>query len=830
MARHWMVTFLMFAAALGGRAALFGESRTLSNSIPTPSVGKQGPGRLEVIGGAGGPTGSCPLKHTEVKAEISGFLSRVHVTQEFENPFPEKIEAVYTFPLPQQAAVDDLRIAVGQRTIRGIIKRREEAVAIYEAARREGHVAALLNQERPNIFTQAVANIMPGEQIQVMISYVETLRYENGTYEFVFPMVVGPRYIPGSAAIGKRGGGWSPDTDQVPDASRITPPVMPEGIRTGHDLSFEISLDAGVPIEGLRSIQHVVEIARPSATSATVRLKDGAVVPNKDFILKYDVAGSKVQDALLSHRSSRGGFFSLILQPPERVGVRDVTPKELVFVLDTSGSMSGFPIEKAKETMNLALQGLYSQDTFNLITFSGDTSILFPQPVPATPANLKRAQAFLASREGGGGTEMMKAIRAALEPSDAQDHVRIVCFMTDGYVGNDMEIISEVQKHPNARVFSFGIGSSVNRYLLDKMAACGRGEAEYVMLSDDGSEAARRFHERVRNPLITDLAVDWGNMPVADIYPEAIPDLFSAKPIVVTGRYSGPWNGTIRLTGKQAGRKFARVLPVALAGSDARHDVLATLWARKHIEYLMDMDLAGIQQATPRRDIQEAITQTGLDYRLMTPYTSFVAVEELTVTDQGSPRRIEVPVEMPEGMKWEGVFGVRSELDKSMSNQVYTARPTISQRSAGGKAGGVPGGIPGGVIGGVISDSASIPPPPEAGLGSGRESDRIRGDFPAEQRLDPPASKLHSEVANLIDRLKRKVPIQSQEARFVKGDRAELRITLVSKSKAALEKLKELGFEVIANPRGSNFVLGRLPLDRLEALAKLEFIRYIAPM
>src|SRR5437764_7262892 len=237
---------------------------------------------------------------------------------------------------------------------------------------------------------------------------------------------------------------------------------------------------------------------------------------------------------------------------------------ELVFVLDTSGSMSSFPIEKAKETMRLALDNLYPADTFNLITFSGDTRILFPQPVPATPENLKKAQAFLAESSGSGGTEMMKAIKASLDPSDAQDHVRIVCFMTDGEVGNDFEIISEIQKHPNARVFAFGIGSSINRFLLDKMAEEGRGEVEYVSLSDDGSAAARRFHERVRSPLLTDISIDWNGLPVADVYPKRIPDLFSAKPVVLTGRYTGAGRGVIRLKGKMSGRDFVRDISVHL--------------------------------------------------------------------------------------------------------------------------------------------------------------------------------------------------------------------------------------------------------------------------
>src|SRR5437660_4303992 len=469
-------------------------------------------GSLQVVDPNGAPKAVCPLKHTDVKAEISGFLARATVTQEFENPFKEKIEAVYTFPLPQNAAVDDMTMLVGDRTVRGKILRREEAQAVYEAAKTNGQTASLLNQERPNIFTQSVANILPGEQIRITVSYVETLKYEDGSYEFVFPMVVGPRYIPGNATGAQpnsMGDGLAPDADRVPDTSRITPQPVPEGMRVGHDVSIDLTLDAGVPIDGLNSRMQEVDVERPDDHRAHIRLKDQATIPNKDFIFRYDVAGQKISDALLTHSTANGGFFTLILQPPERVTVEDVTPKELIFVLDTSGSMSGFPIEKAKETMKLALDNLYPYDTFNLITFSGDEHILFPEPVPATKDNLAKAQAFLESRTGGGGTEMMKAIKASMDPSDAQDHVRIVVFMTDGYVGNDMEIIGEVQKHPNARVFSFGIGSSVNRFLLDGMAKYGRGEVEYVGLNDDGSAAAKRFHERIRNPLLTDISIDW---------------------------------------------------------------------------------------------------------------------------------------------------------------------------------------------------------------------------------------------------------------------------------------------------------------------------------
>ena len=386
--------------------------------------------RLDRPGGR--PFADFPLKHTAVNAEISGMLARVTVVQEFHNSFSETIEAVYAFPLPHEAAVDKMTMLVGERLIQAEIKRRDDARSIYERARDSGQAAGLLEQERPNIFTQSVANILPGDNIKITISYVEVLKYEEGNYEFVFPMVVGPRYIPGYPT-GRQGGGWSPDTSRVPDASRITPPVTPTGTRAGHDVSIEVTLDAGLPIGYLGSKTHEIDLQRLNTNQALVRLRHRDVIPNKDFILRYDIAGQAIGAAVLAHRSSRGGFFTLIVQPPERITAADVSPKELIFVLDTSGSMSGFPIEKAKEAMKIALDGLNPQDTFNLITFSGDTAILFPEPVPASPENLRMAQLFLQSRSGSGGTEMMRAIRAALETSERSGRMRIVCFMTDGW-------------------------------------------------------------------------------------------------------------------------------------------------------------------------------------------------------------------------------------------------------------------------------------------------------------------------------------------------------------------------------------------------------------
>jgi TonB family protein len=297
---------------------------------------------------------------------------------------------------------------------------------------------------------------------------------------------------------------------------------------------------------------------------------------------------------------------------------------------------------------------------------------------------------------------MMSAIRAALAPSDEQDHVRIVCFMTDGEVGNDMEIISEVQKHPNARVFAFGIGSSTNRFLLDKMAEHGRGEVEYVTLEDDGSAAARRFHERVRNPLLTDIEIDWAGLPIADVYPKRLPDLFSAKPLILTGRYTSAARGVIRLRGNLAGQNFVKEIPVELPESQTEHDSLATLWARTRIDDLMSQDFAGIQNDDPQPDVREAITQLGLEYRLMTQFTSFVAVEEMTVTDGGQPRRIDVPVEMPEGVSRDGVFGA-GDIDLQVKER---GKQQIQINGGGSGFGGIAVNVRAG------DRSASYPPPP----------------------------------------------------------------------------------------------------------------------
>ena len=815
--------------------------------------------------------GTCPLKTTAVKADISGFLARVTVKQEFENSFTTPIEAVYVFPLSHKGAVDRMTMTVGTRVIRGKIMRREEARATYEAAKTEGKTAALLDQERANIFTQSVANIMPGESVVVEISYVETLRYEDGAYEFVFPMTVGPRYIPGG----------------VKDAALIKPPVAL--MRAGHDISVEVDLNAGVPVEEIRSTSHDIVQTNLTPANAKVTLRSEKVIPNKDFILRYDVTGKRIEDAVLAHRDPRGGFFTLMLQPPDKIATEDRTPKEIVFVLDTSGSMSGFPIEKAKEAMKLSLDGLYPDDTFNLVTFAGDTHILFDKPVPATAANLEKAQAFLATREGGGGTEMMKAIKAALDASDSQTHLRIVCFMTDAFVGNDDQIVAEIQRHPKARVFSFGIGSSVNRSLLDRMAEAGRGEVEYVALEDDGSKAAKKFYERVRTPLLTDLSIEWNGLPVADIYPAKLTDLFSAKPVIVHGRYTKGGSGTIKLRGLVAGQTYERDITVNLPESQPANDVLAALWARTRID---DITADRLKAATPLKgaELDKQVENLGLEFRLMTSFTSFVAVEDRVVNQNGKPVTIQVPVEIPAGVRRETTVGDSQEVVNVVGGggggggrvatlpvatrqtsqlmtmsagavtatvEVTSSQPVINTtdsslttiikvedepRSSKTRSRKSPRPSKGTVSGSGTGSGSGVGYGSGSGRGSGSGSGMGSGDGAAPAPVKKPQpmtpeqirdarlkEKLHAWLYAVVGRLaKGDAQAAASEALFVRDGKAEVRIVLATRSAEVLEKLKAAGLEVTSD-KGKNEVTGRISLTQLAALAELDEVKLILP-
>jgi Ca-activated chloride channel homolog len=831
-------------------------------------------GSLKIISKDGSAKSTCPLRHTEVRGAISGFLARVTVTQAFENTATQKIEAIYTFPLPDNAAVDDMTIQIGNRTVRGVIRKREEARAIYEQAKRTGHVAALLDQERPNIFTQSVANILPGEQVTVTISYLQTLEYEAGAYQFVFPMVVGPRYIPGQP-IGKQTGGWAPDTNKVPDASKITPQVTPRATRAGHDISIELAIDAGVPLVQLSSSSHKIEVDRTGASSANVKLRNLSEIPNKDFILKYDVAGEQISDAILSQGDSQivskakgvaGGYFTLILQPPAQLPESDITPKELVFVLDTSGSMMGLPIEKAKDLINHALDELYPGDTFNLITFSGDTRVLFPEPVYPTAENIRKEREALNAQHGYGGTEMMKAIRAALVPSDSQDHLRVVCFLTDGYVGNDLEIIGEVQRHPNARVFAYGIGTAVNRFLIESMAKAGRGDFEVVTVNGNVDAAAHRLYQRLRSPVLTDISIDWHGLPVSDVYPRNIPDLFTGKPLVLSGRYTNATSGTITIHGKRAGDDFTREIPVHFNSTTSDGGIVSAFWARRKIDDLMSQDWAGLQTGNVQPEVQKDITQLGLTYKLMTQFTSFVAVEDRVVSTNGKPQTVEVPVEMPDGVSYQGIFegdekqfnrltmyarlgssgraaGTHNAMVMQMAPMAGMAPASIASGSGGGAGGGVYNGVP----------APPVPPPSKQELAKAHknsldedvgyiitdeERSAFHGATTGKLTESSPSrdAKAASDRALLESKLSPAILAgfdcwknQAKDCKLALDGTIEIQVFLTKDPTAVLEQLKAAGLQLSQVRSKDKVVTGRIPLQKLTAVASLDTVTFVAP-
>ncbi|MHC4328521.1 MAG: VIT domain-containing protein [Planctomycetota bacterium] len=587
-----------------------------------------------------------PLKHTDVKGQISGYIATVNVTQQFHNPYDQKIEAVYVFPLPQNAAINEFIMTIGKRRIRGIIRERKEAERIYQEARRQGHVASLLTQERPNIFTQKVANIEPSKQIDVNIKYFNTLAYVDGWYEFVFPMVVGPRFNPpgftegvGAVARGKAG-----ISGQKTEVQYLKP-----GERSGHDISLAVDIDAGVRIEKVACSSHVISNSSATSEKRTIKLSSLDSIPNKDFVLRYKVAGKTVKSALVTHRDKRGGFFTLMLYPPENLSYLKRAPMEMIFVLDCSGSMSGKPIAKAKQAITRALRKLQPNDTFQVIRFSNNASKLGPNPVPATPANIRKGLRYVESLRGSGGTMMIEGIKAALDFAHDPRRFRMVSFMTDGYIGNEAEILAEVHRRlGESRIFSFGVGSSINRYLLDRMAKLGKGAVAYVGPDDSAGEVVDKFYERISHPALTDVTIDWGNMQVADMYPHRIPDLFVGRPIIVTGRFKGRRNTAIRVSGKVGDLTQDIDIPVNLGDSAAMHPGIACVWARKKIETLGNQTT---YDSNP--DLPGEIRQVALEYGLMSSYTAFIAVDSSRKTAGDHGITVAVPVPVPDGVRYE---------------------------------------------------------------------------------------------------------------------------------------------------------------------------------
>jgi Ca-activated chloride channel homolog len=596
------------------------------------------------------------LKRTEVKAKIAGNISRVEVVQKFENPFPESLEAVYVFPLPDEAAVDDMEIKIGTRTIKADIKRRDEALEIYQKARDQGRTAGLLEQERDNIFTQSLANIKPGEKIEVTIRYTESLKFAGGDYEFVFPTVVGPRYI----------------SRNTTDADRIHPPVLFPGTRSGHDIAVSVEIDAGVAIGDVRSTSHQITTDR-NGNIVQVQLANSDTIPNKDLILRYRVAGENTRATVLTQSDKRGGHFATYLIPALNYKTNEIVPKDVVFLMDTSGSQQGDPLVKSKELMRRFIQGFNPNDTFTIIDFANTAQALSTTPLANTTQNRQLAINYIDKLQANGGTELLNGIQAVMNfPAAATGRLRSIVLITDGYIGNENEVLALVQRSlkPGNRLYSFGVGSSVNRFLLNRLAEVGRGTSQVIRQDEPSGFVAEKFFRQINSPVLTNIQISWEGMgEKPEIYPIAPPDLFASQPLVLFGKKSDRTNGQLRIRGTQAGGKaYEQILPVnfAQAGggrqrestsvaatvTDFGNPAVAQLWGRSRIKDLMNQMFGG-----ETKSLVEAVTNTALTYHLLSEYTAFVAVsEEVRVEPDGSSRRVQVPVELPQGVSYEGIF------------------------------------------------------------------------------------------------------------------------------------------------------------------------------
>ncbi|MFB2897824.1 VIT domain-containing protein [Aerosakkonemataceae cyanobacterium BLCC-F50] len=604
-----------------------------------------------------------PLKHTEVQAKIAGNISRVEVTQTFENPFTTTLEAVYIFPLPDEAAVDDMLIRIGDRTIKGNIKKRQEAQQIYEQAKKQGRTAGLLEQERDNIFTQSLANIKPGEQIDVIIRYSDSLKFTAGNYEFVFPMVVGPRYIAGTAIEDNTiGGGSAPapmmqnqDTDLVPDASRLNAPILPPGTRSRHDINVVVEIDAGVEIRNVYSPSHQIQITQ-SNQIVRVNLAGGDTIPNKDLILRYQVAGDDTQTTVLTQSDERGGHFAVYLIPAIEYKPNQMLAKDVVFLIDTSGSQSGAPLMQCQELMRRFINGLNPNDTFSIIDFCDTTQQLSPVPLANTAQNRSLAINYINRLNASGGTELLRGIRAVLNfPVTDSGRLRTIVLLTDGYIGNENQILAEVQQNlkPGNRLHSFGAGSSVNRFLLNRIAEIGRGISRIIRHDEPVNEVVEKFFHQINNPVLGNINWQWegeGESPI--IYPQTPPDLFAQQPLVLFGRKSDKLAGKLHINGIVAGgMRYQQTFNLNF--NDVGNPAIAQLWGRSRIKELTNQMVKG----DTKKGV-EAVTDTALSYQLLSQYTAFVAVsDDVRVDGTESSVSVQVPVEMPEGVNYQGIFG-----------------------------------------------------------------------------------------------------------------------------------------------------------------------------
>jgi Ca-activated chloride channel family protein len=569
---------------------------------------------------------SFPLLETKADVKIAGITAEVELTQVYKNDGKKTIEAVYVFPLGTKSAIHAMRMKIGERIIDAEIEETAKAQQIYEDAKNQGKVASLLEQKRPNVFQMKVANIMPGDEVKVIVKFTEILIPERGIYEYVFPTVVGPRFT----------------GEQKDKEDWTASPYLHEKENPPYKFDIKVNLKTGIPLAKVSVPTHQVNISKNNDEATITLTKDEKHGGNRDFILRYSLQGNQIQTGLLLYPGKEENFFLLLVEPPDRVNIDMVPPREYLFVVDVSGSMYGFPLDVSKALMKKVIEGLREKDYFNILFFAGGSEVLSPTPLPATKENKKKALEMVMSQTGGGGTEILDALQRIMTLPKQEGLSRIVVVATDGYVSVEKEAFDLISKNlGELNFFAFGIGSSVNRYLIEGMARTGKGEPFLITNENEAKETADKFLNYIQHPLLTDIKTSFKGFDAYDVEPVSLPDLFAQRPLVLFGKYKNA-SGSILITGKTAGGNYKKKITIIPSMEDSDNSAIKYLWAREKIARLDDYGKVGA-------DVKDEVTKLGLRYNLMTQYTSFVAVDKI-IRKTGEVVTVKQPLPLPQGV------------------------------------------------------------------------------------------------------------------------------------------------------------------------------------
>lgn len=577
------------------------------------------------------PNAVIPLKSTKVDVKISGNIAQIHIAQTYHNKGNIPIEAKYIFPLSTQAAVHKMQMTIGDRTINAKIFEKQEAQRVYDKALKEGKRAAKLDQHRPNVFQMNVGNIMQNDEVIIDIYYTELLVPTTGTYEFVFPTVVGPRFT-----------GENTSGETV-----FNQPYTKKGIADTFDFDLHVQINSGIPIAEVSSNTHKINVHYPNIHIAEIALNaENKNASNRNFILKYNMRGNEIQTGLLLYEDEDEQFFAYMMEPPKASAQIKTTAKEYLFIVDVSGSMNGYPMEVSKKLLRNLLINLPETDHYNILLFAGGSMVLSDKPISCTKENIQKGINFLTNERGGGGTQLLNALKNAYAlPRIDATSARSMVVITDGYVSIEREAFQLIEENlGQANVFTFGIGSSVNRYLLEGMAKVSNSESFIVTDMNEANAVAEKFRNYIKSPLLTQIRIKSEDFDVYDVTPSSIPDVFASRPILIFGKYRGEANGTLTITGQSGNGVFQKEFKVADGILSKDNEALRYLWARKKIERLDDY------KKRFQNNTKAEVIALGVKYNLVTQYTSFVAVDNEMANKNGQQKVVKQPLPMPQNV------------------------------------------------------------------------------------------------------------------------------------------------------------------------------------